>query len=218
MKKMGSVVAALALTALLATAGFAQNVTAGAKAGIDFADLGGDIEDIIETETDLKTGFSVGGFLGVDLHRLFRLQGEVQYVQKGAKASEAGIEAKFKISYVEVLVPLTVTIPVEGIVVPRLYAGPSLAFELDCKIEQSDATVSVEDDCADVDAPTNSVDYGVFFGGGIDIQAGPGHITLDVLYNLGIGDIADEDPTDPVVDVSNKNIQVLAGYGFRIGA
>lgn len=53
MKKTGSPFAALALTALLATAGSAQNVTAGAKAGIDFADLGGDIEDIIETSTEL---------------------------------------------------------------------------------------------------------------------------------------------------------------------
>lgn len=139
-------------------------------------------------------------------------------MQKGAKASEAGVEGKFKINYVEVLVPLTVLIPVEGIVVPRLYAGPSLAFELECKLEESAGGVTAEADCADEEASTNSVDYGIFFGGGIDIQAGPGHVTLDVLYNLGIGDIADEDPTDPLVDVSNKNIQIMAGYGFRIGA
>ncbi len=118
------------------------------------------------------------------------------------------------------LVPLTLLIPVEGApVVPRVYAGPSLAFELNCKLEATEGGLSAEADCdsEEVGAPTNSVDYGVFFGGGLDIQAGPGVVTVDVLYNLGLGDIADEDPTDPLVDVSNKNIQILAGYGVRVG-
>lgn len=86
MKKRASVSVALALTLILSNPSFAQNVTAGFKAGIGFADLGGDFEDLIGTTSDLKAGFSAGAFLGVDLHRLFRLQGELQYVQKGAKA------------------------------------------------------------------------------------------------------------------------------------
>ncbi len=80
--------------------------------------------------------------------------------------------------------------------------------------------ISAEADCdsEEVGAPTNSTDYGILFGGGIDIPAGPGAITFDVLYNLGLGDIAKEDPTDPKVKVTNRNIQVLAGYGFRFGS
>jgi hypothetical protein len=220
MKKTGSVLTAILLTAILASDGFAQNVTAGGKIGVGFADLGGDLEQLIETSTDLKTGFSVGGFLGVDLHRMFRLQGELQYVQKGAKASEAGVEGSFRINYLEVLVPLTLTIPVEGGVVPRLYVGPSLAFELSCKVKEEAQGISAEADCdsEEVGAPTKSIDYGILFGGGIDIPAGPGAITFDVLYNLGLGDIADEGPNDPIVDINNKNIQILAGYGFRFGS
>ena len=135
MKKTCSALTAILLTAILASPGSAQNLTAGAKVGVGFADLGGDFDQLIETSTDLKTGFSLGGFLGVDLHEMFRLQGEVQYVQKGAKASEGGAEVKFNVNYIEVLVPLTLMIPVEGGVVPRLYVGPSLAFEMDCNVK-----------------------------------------------------------------------------------
>jgi hypothetical protein len=39
MKKTGSVLTAMVLTAILASDGFAQNVTAGGKIGVGFADL-----------------------------------------------------------------------------------------------------------------------------------------------------------------------------------
>lgn len=219
MKRIGSVVSAIFLAASLASPSFAQNLTAGAKIGFGFANLGGDFEDLIGTSTDLKTGISFGGFLGADVHRMFRLQGELQYVQKGAKAEEGGVEGTFTVNYLEVLVPLTLLIPVEGGVVPRLYVGPSLAFELDCKVKEEGDGISAEADCdsEEVGAPTKSIDYGIFFGGGIDIPVGPGAITFDALYNLGLGDIADEDETDPLLDISNSNIQILVGYGFRIG-
>jgi hypothetical protein len=220
MNKVGSALVVILLSAALASPAFGQNLTAGVKAGIDFADLGGDFEDLIETSTDLKTGFSIGGFLGFDLHRMFRLQGEVQYVQKGAKASEGDFELKFNVDYIEVLVPLTLMIPVEGAVAPRFYVGPSLAFEMSCKLKGELDGQSREFDCDsdEVGAPTNSTDFGVLFGGGIDIALGSGALTFDVLYNLGLGDIAKEDPTDPKVEVTNRNIQVLVGYGFRFGS
>lgn len=220
MNKLGPVFTAILLSAALASPGYAQNLTAGVKAGIDFADLGGDFEDLIETSTDLKTGFSIGGFLGFDLHRMFRLQGELQYVQKGAKASEGGSELKFKVDYIEVLVPLTLMIPVEGAVAPRFYVGPSLAFEMSCKVKGEADNQDFDYDCdsEEVGAPTNSTDFGILFGGGIDIAVGSGAVTFDVLYNLGLGDIAKEDEIDPVVEVTNRNIQILVGYGFRFGS
>ncbi|UCF18554.1 MAG: PorT family protein [Gemmatimonadota bacterium] len=220
MRKLGPILLTLLLSMVLVTPGSAQNVRAGVKAGIDFADLGGDFEDVFETSTDMKTGFSGGAYVGFDVSDFFRLQLEGQYVQKGTKLSEEGIDIKFKLDYIELLLPLTVLIPIEGgTVQPRLYVGPSLAFEMSCKVSGEDEGVSLEFDCdgPEVGAPTNSIDYGVFFGGGIDLQAGPGMVTIDLLYNLGIGDIADEDEGDPVIDVNNKNIQVLVGYGFPIG-
>jgi hypothetical protein len=217
MKKTVSVLTAIVLTGLLASPGFAQNMTAGVKIGVDFADVGGDFEQLIETSTDLKTGFSFGGFLGFDLSEMFRLQGELQYVQKGAKASSEGVDLKFNINYIEILVPVTFMIPTEGGVVPRLYAGPSLAFELDCKVKAEAGGQSEEYACdsQEVGAPTNTTDYGIFFGGGIDIPVGSGAVIFDVFYNLGLGDIAKEDAGDDPVKVTNRNIQIVTGYAFR---
>jgi len=218
MNKVGSVFMAILLSAALASPAFGQNLAAGVKAGVDFADLGGFEDPPFNYSTDLKTGFSFGGFLGIDLHPMFRLQGELQYVQKGAKATQAGNEAKFHVNYIEVLVPLTLLIPVEGAVAPRLYVGPSLAFELDCKAKGQIEDEDVDLTCDELGATTNTTDFGVLFGGGIDIAVGSGAVSLDVLYNLGLGDIAKEDPTDPKVEVTNRNIQILVGYGFRFGS
>lgn len=219
MKKLWTAVVITSLTAAMVSPGFAQNLSAGGKAGITFSDIGGDFEEIIGTSTDLKTGFAVGGFLGVDLHRLFRLQGEAQYVQKGAEADLDGVSGKFKLAYLEILVPATLLIPVEGgAVTPRVYAGPSVAFELSCKVTAEEGGVSLDVDCDsdEIEAPTKSVDVGVFFGGGIDINVGPGAITIDALYNLGLTDINDF-PDDPL-SVKNRNIQIMAGYGVRFGS
>jgi len=141
-------------------------------------------------------------------------------VKRSAKATEDGSDFKFSVNYIEVLVPLTLMIPVEGSLAPRLYVGPSLAFEMNCKVKNDVDGQSREFDCDsdEVGAPTNSTDFGVLFGGGIDIAVGSGAVTLDVLYNLGLGDIAKEDPTDPKIEVTNRNIQVLVGYGFRFGS
>lgn len=221
MSRLCTPLKALVLTVALVNPGFAQNPIVGVKAGISFADLGADVEDVIETGTDLRTGISVGGFLGVDLDRLFRLQGEVQYVEKGATASSQGIDADFRLSYLEVLIPLTLIIPMEGAVLrPRLYAGPSVAYEMSCDIELKGEGASLEFDCenappdADIEIESKNVDFGVFVGGGIDIPAGPGAVSIDILYNLGLSDI---DDLDPDIDVRNRNIQVLAGYGLSIG-
>ncbi len=220
MRKLGSPLLALLLFAFLATPGSAQNVMAGVKAGAAFADVGGDFEQLIGTSTKMKTGFSAGAYLGFDVSRFFRLQLDAQYVQKGTKLTEEGIDIKFKLNYMELYLPLTLLIPIEGgTVQPRLYAGPSLGFELGCKVSGEEGGVQVEFDCDsdEVGAPTNTTDFGVLFGGGIDLQAGPGLFTIDLFYNLGIADIAKEDPTDPEIKVTNRNLQVLVGYGFPLG-
>jgi hypothetical protein len=216
MKKFGTILLAALLVASYASPGLAQ-MTAGVKGGIDFANLGGDV-----TDTDSKLGFSAGAFLGIDLHEYFRLQFEGQFVQKGMQFTEEGVDVKFKLNYVELLVPATLTIPMENsAITPRLYAGPSVAFELSCKATGEEGGESESFDCADVPPPdgpfdTKSVDFGVFFGGGVDIAVGSGAVTLDVLYNLGLANINDtEGETD--FEIKNKNIQILVGYAFGLG-
>ena len=212
---LSSSLAAL-VVAFVASPGLAQSVSAGVKGGISIANLTGDgIED-----TSSKLGFVGGAFLGVDLHEYFRIQFEGQYVQKGFEEEEQGVTVKFKLNYIEFMVPLTLTIPIENSpIAPRLYAGPALGIEASCKLSGEEGGISVDIDCDDLllegDAvETKSTDFSVFFGGGVDIAVGSGAITLDVLYDLGLSSI-DDSPLEE--DVKNKNLLILGGYRFFFG-
>ncbi len=220
MKRASGILVAALLMALVATPGMAQNLSGGVQGGIGFSNLGGDVEG-----TDSKLGFSAGANLAVDLHEYFRLQFLGQYVRKGAEEQVLGVDVKFNLDYIELLVPATLIIPIENSpIMPRLFVGPAIAFELDCSVSAEGGGVSVDVGCdefsdvsgdPDDDVETKSIDFGVLFGGGVDVAVGNGAITLDVLYNLGLADINDI-PDDPF-SVKNQNIQILAGYRFFFG-
>jgi hypothetical protein len=195
----------------------AQSKRAGVNLGIDFSTLGGDIDELVGTNAESVTGFSAGAFLGIDVSRMFRIQLNGQYVQKGAKFEESGVRLTFDAPYVELLLPVTLLIPIEGSsITPRFYAGPSLAFETSC-----DVTLEVEGEtpvtvaCSDFDAPTTTTDYGVFFGAGVDFAVGAGEIVFDVLYNMGLANINNY-PGDTET-IKNRNFQILVGYAFLFG-
>lgn len=222
MRKQSSMLLASLLVALVASPGLAQNWSAGVKGGIDFANLGGDVEDL-----DSKLGFSVGATLGARLHEYFSLEILAQYVQKGAEEEELGIKVENSLDYFEVLVPATLTIPIENSpLTPRLFAGPAVAFESSCKVSAEGGGVSAELDCdqisdftgdPDDNIETKSVDFGVFFGGGFDFRIGTGALTFDALYNLGLTNINDIEGAEDF-EIKNKNIQLLVGYKFFFGA
>jgi hypothetical protein len=195
----------------------AQNMRAGINAGVDFSSLGGDIDDLVGVSAGTKTGFSAGAFFGVDLSTMFRLQLNGQYVQKGAKFEEEPVTATIDVPYIEFLLPVTFLIPIENSsITPRIYAGPSLAFEMSCDLKVEFDGQSESTPCEDeIGNGTKSTDYGVFFGAGVDFGLGSGELTLDVLYNLGLANI--NDSTVENETVKNTNIQILLGYAFLFG-
>jgi len=193
----------------------AQNLRAGAKFGIDFADLGGDVQD-----TKIKTGFSAGAFFGADLGTMFRLGIDGQYVQKGAKADEGNVgleDLKIKLDYVEFMVPFSVLVPTQGSFTPRFFAGPAVAFEASCKLAARVEGIPVDIDCDDEDIglKTKSVDFGLFVGLGADVALGTGAFTFDLLYNFGLSDI--NDVAELNESFKNKNIQITIGYALLFG-
>ncbi|UCC71067.1 MAG: PorT family protein [Gemmatimonadota bacterium] len=220
MKRVYSVLPIALLVALAASPVQAQNLSAGPKLGIGFANQGGDVED-----TDSKMGFSIGGSFGIQLHEYFRLQFEGQYVQKGLSEDVGGADADFNLDYIEFMVPAILTIPTgNGSITPRLYVGPALALEVSCDFSAEEDGVSASIDCDELseatdgflpDLETKSIDFGVLFGGGLDIAVGSGAITFDVLYNLGLTDINDIPGTTE--EIKNRNIQIVAGYRFFFG-
>ena len=180
----------------------AQQNMVGVKGGFVSAKLTGDLEDGLAS----RSALGVGGFLQVMVAPNVSIQPEALYMMKGAK--EDGGDGKVKVNYVQVPILIQYHIPAVG-VSPRLFAGPSIAFEAGCDIEEG----GVSDSCENSGINTKSADFGVVFGGGVDIPAGGFVVTLDGRYDLGVTNVADEEG----VDVKNKSFEFFAGLGFPFG-
>ena len=56
---------------------------------------------------------------------------------------------------------------------------------------------------------TNSIDVGLLFGAGVDVRLGPGMLSGDLRYDLGLTDVTEADWT-----LKNRSIETLVGYAF----
>lgn len=137
----------------------------------------------------------------------------------------AGVHVGFTSSSLELQVPIVLRIPTGGPVVPRFYSGPAVAAQLACQSSASDGVATVTLDCDQVIpmevgdivnfTETKGIDFGWMFGGGIDLAAGPGALTFDVRYNLGLTDINDFPGLDTTI--KNRTLQLLTGYVLYFG-
>jgi len=213
MRKLSTLLIAGALVVGLAVPAAAQRKSLGAKVGFVIAQQGGDVES-----GEGNFGFSIGGVFGYGLSRTLEIQLEVQYVQKGAQERNEGVLRKLNHPYLEILLPLTVVIPSEySDFRLRLYGAPTVGFELGCSFVATDFTETASADCADerIGFETTSVDYGVAFGVGVDVPLGPGALTFDGRYDIGLTNINTSHPPRDAV-IKNRVWQFLAGYLFLL--
>jgi hypothetical protein len=206
MKRLIAIATPALLVLMLANIGHAQ-LAVGVRAGLSYANLGGDVK------TDSKTGFMAGAFAGIGISGNFFLQPEVYYAQKGAKiegfdlATGSPITTETSLDYIELQVPVGIDLSIENETVnPRAYAGPTLGFALRCEVV-TDPSDDPPVDCKD---SVKSYDFGIVFGIGVEFGSGPGAFVADLRYDLGLANINDAERET----VSNKNraIQILIGY------
>ncbi len=184
----------------------AQEVSFGAKAGLNIANLSGDIED-----TESLMGLHVGVFAEIQFAERFSFQPELLYSMQGAKMeeSEAGMsmEAKTKLSYINV--PLMVKFyAAESFFIE---AGPQVGFLMSAKSEweTSGGGVSLSGD-EDIKDELKSIDFGLNFGIGYNFTE---NLSVGARYNLGLSNIADVEDGDDY-KINNSVIQVSVGYRF----
>lgn len=198
----------------------AQGLGIGVEAGLNVSDLSVDT-DVDGTQFDAETGFRAGGVLRYDFAPVIGIQTGASYSQKGAAFSnDIGTSQEIELEYVEVPLLLQLNIPTGPAPVnPRLFAGGTLNFEIACDQMVSSATVDGSGQCSaeelgDFAFDTKSTDIGFLFGGGLDFPAGPGALTVDVRFDLGLSDINDvaEDAVGDPAELKNRNFQATAGY------
>jgi len=236
MSKRIAVSVILLFLAAGAQPGLAQGQGVGGRIGPTFTTFGGD------ADPDSKTGFIVGGFFIYSFSELVSVYPELSYVRKGASSSggvgvfindrgelvEVTLEHTSNLDYAELQVPITLTIPARWIGV-RVYAGPTVALELNCSaelrfetktfspagtslgVESSTVSGACEDE-SPLGGPmfisTKSLDFGLVFGAGLDVGIGKGSIIGDFRFDLGLTDIRDGTGGS----VKNRAFEILLGY------
>ena len=178
---------------------FAQSL--GIKGGLNLSTLTGD--DVEDAKT--KLGFAFGGFYTYQLNEQFAFQPEIFFTMKGAKFEDEIMGYDYEetdyLNYIEVPMLFKMMIPSSSSVMPNLFVGPALAFNISAtyKIE-----VDGDEDDGDIE-DINAMDFGLVFGAGADL----GKITIDGRYNLGLTNIPDVEG-DP--KVKNSVISFMLGY------
>lgn len=197
----------------------AQEMKFGAKVGVNFASITGDMTE------DLSglTGFHIGGYVDIPVSEKFSVQPELQFSTQGAEENFEDEfekeEGKIKLNYLNIPVMAKFKVA-EGF---SVQAGPQIGFLLSAKNEYSFTDKvdpgfgndeSGEEDIKDF---IKSTDFGINFGLGYEMASG---LNFSARYNLGLSNIYDfdndVDPDFGIGEIKNQNsvIQLSVGYSF----
>jgi hypothetical protein len=160
--------AALLGASLLVPFSAEAQVSLGVSAGASVASFeGDDVPDGLDT----RSSFNAGIFLGVPLGGRFTLVPGIYYVEKGSRSSSDDLETK--LNYVELPLLLSLGLFESGTYALDVFAGPSLAFEVQCFQEVTFRSEGLEDtgpvECRNLETPleTTGLDLGAVFGAGL---------------------------------------------------
>ncbi|MDO6597527.1 porin family protein [Oceanihabitans sp. 2_MG-2023] len=167
----------------------AQEVSFGAKAGVNLASIDGD-----SNNTDMKVGFHVGGVAEIMFNDKLGVQPEILYSSQGGKEDIGDDNFKYNFDYINVPVMVKYFV-IEGLSVET---GPQVGYLVNAKAKNDSDSIDLDN--------IKDIDFGINFGAGYKMDSG---ILFSVRYNLGIINI-----NDGGNDVKNKVIQFSVGYMF----
>lgn len=184
-------------------------VEVGPMAGLTFSTLAGD--DIDSETVDTRTGFFVGGSVGVPLSGILGFGTGLYYVEKGAK--QGLVDGSLDLGYLEIplLLQVRATGPERPVAV-SLFLGPALAFNISCDASLSEGPITASGDCSD---DVTSFELGALFGAGASFPAGErATVTVNGGLDLGLTSIDDTPDED---DVKNRAYFLGVGVSWPLG-
>ena len=221
MRRATTLLAMACLAGLAPTVASGQEITLGIKGGLNVSNLSVDAPEDPDFAFDSQTDFLFGAFAQFGIGSKFAIQPEVFYSQNGAKTKNDDPSIKLNLNYIRVPVLLVARLSSrESPMYPILYAGPQVAFETRCQVTGEEDGVSVTFDC---DSPelddalqTKTTDFGLVFGGGLEILYSRLTVQLDARYNLGLTNLNDSEDADEV-SVKSRGWSFMLGLGMPIG-
>jgi hypothetical protein len=196
----------------------AQTFRLGVKGGIASTKLiGGDAES--DGPVSSLTGGIAGAFLTARLGRSFALQPEILWARKGARVAVSEdpsftFDAEFRANYIEIPLLLQGVIALPGDkVIPRIFAGPSFGYQLDCKVATTIDGVTEEEDC-DEESEVSSTDWGAVMGIGTEVDLGRLALVFDLRTTFGLTKLDDSEEN---LDIRNRSYSAMAGISIPLG-
>ena len=190
---------------------FAQSVSFGVKAGLNFSNVSSSGGGLTVT-TSSTTGFHVGAVADIGFGNL-SLQPGVLYSTKGGSLNFSGGADKLTLNYVEVPVNLLYNIPV-GVGKLFIGGGPYVAFGLSGKSTLSGTATSTgsgsESQSITFGSASGDVknpDFGVNILGGFRFKSG---FSLSAGYGIGLANLSNESS----ISTKNNALSFSIGYFF----
>lgn len=125
-------------------------------------------------------------------------------------------DGKLSIKYLEIPVLFQLLLPTSNdVFTTSICAGPAVAFRVGVSGEMFDVEIPDEsiDDLKEI---LKVFDFGIAMGLGFGIKAGPGRITIDARYTLGLLSIYDyEGESDGLPEDKNMALSFMGGYMFE---
>ncbi len=200
MKKFKVLLAAAAVA--VSSSAFAQDLSFGVKAGLNFSKFSEKAGGIKYTDGEKsKAGICIGAFADYNLNDMFALEAGLQYEQKGGKFVESDYDyygdyyeekTKTTINYFTIPVNFRVNLPIGD---NNLYflAGPTFGIGLSCKekVEEKEDGESNSIEHNLIFGDTYNSDYkrmnvGLLFGAGFEMS---NNIGVRLTYDLGLSNL-----------------------------
>ena len=192
-------------SALWTPAASAQNVQAGVKFGVNFANLSFEENDDTE-ELETRKGILAGGFVAWPVTPSFAVQTEALYSQKGATMSEQGVTGALELDYLDFPILARFSTSPSPAARVHLYAGPSFNFNLRARTKATFEGETSEQDFSD---DIKSFDTALVVGGMVEVN----RLMFEGRYSWGLTNIDKEDgSSDPTV--KNRTLSFTAGLRF----
>ena len=157
--------------ALVAFTISAQNVTFGAKAGLNLASMVGDDAEGL----DGRTSFHIGATAEFEISESFSIQPELLYSGQGYTADE---DVTGKVDYINLPVMAKFYVA-DGFSVE---AGPQIGFLASAKADVNGESVDIKD-------TLKSTDFAFNIGAGYEVGSG---LNLGLRYSMGLTDVEDD--------------------------
>ncbi|WP_234571038.1 porin family protein [Rhodohalobacter sp. 614A] len=175
--------------------GFAQEHRYGIKGGITFYQIHGKYVLVQGGErTDLDShhvsGIEAGFFAEFRVNKMFSIQPEVVFAQKGGSSiTSLDVQKDINLNYIDLPVLLKFRVPVTQKFIPYIFGGPYGSILVRAQVDLGEYGSDTITD------QYTKLTYGVKVGVGVEI----GRFIIDGRYDLGISEIYKEDGSDEYV-------------------